>query len=392
MKQIATLLFCIVFVFTSTAFASKKPLPPKLSCRESGSINILLPIYLEDNMTKIDSLIKIQLYFNGSDTVNDEKILTKFDPPGEETFFQLYNRTFKGFYKVQARLITLQNNSQFDTSNLSNELIGYLEPNYSWDLDSLMEDFEKDSLKYELYLSKNWNYTNGFYKSANKSLTNSINQKYQNLQKDTLIFQSLFLASIPEAPLIRSEINFWHTVHLDKSDTAYIEYSGDMYNWYNLRTISFDYYKEWQDSLLKNSDWKYEKIDLLELPNSNTGYRITVRLRFKSDSNSTNFGWYIDDLQFVSVYSGVESEEKAEPMAVYPNPASDVLYLGNKSNIGIRKIELISLLGTNLFELNEAEIAQTTKLDTRNLATGRYLLKVTDSKGRTVVQQVGVVR
>jgi hypothetical protein len=79
-------------------------------------------------------------------------------------------------------------------------------------------------------------------------------------------------------------------------------------------------------------------------------------------------------------------------LAIYPNPTSDVLYLGNKSNVSIRKIELISLLGNTLLEINESEISNTTKLDVRNLATGRYILRVTDSNGRTSTQQVGVVR
>lgn len=79
-------------------------------------------------------------------------------------------------------------------------------------------------------------------------------------------------------------------------------------------------------------------------------------------------------------------------LVIYPNPSSDVFYLSHKSNEGIRKIELLTLLGTTLFELNEAEISQTTKLDLRNLAIGRYLLKVTDSNGRTSTQQVVVVR
>lgn len=77
---------------------------------------------------------------------------------------------------------------------------------------------------------------------------------------------------------------------------------------------------------------------------------------------------------------------------IYPNPSSDVFYLSNKSNEGIRKIELLTLLGTTLFELKEAEITQTTKLGIGNLAIGRYLLKVTDTNGRTSTQQVGVVR
>lgn len=392
MKKIPTLLYCILFLVSSTAFASKKPLPPKISKDEqSRYIKIYLPQFLDDNQTKIQNLYKLLLYVSKDEQVLKEKMIDASFLPGDSLLIDINFESLNGFYNLTSKLIIKQDNVNYDTSNFSNEIVIYNIEDFQSYNHSKVEEFETNKMYYDLYLSKNWQKTQDIFKSSNTSITNSKNKKYSNSQFDTIIIPIVDIPSIPEAPTYISEINFWQIAHLDKSDSIFIECSQNLADWNLIKTISAEMNTNWQDTILNNNDWKYESINVFQLYNSFYGIQ-AIRLRFQSDSNNTNFGWFIDDFQIDTKTVGVESDETAEPMAIYPNPANDVLYLGNKSNYSIRNIELNSLHGSTLLKLNESEITQTTKLDTRNLAPGRYILKVTDSKGRTAIQQVGVTR
>lgn len=392
MKKIATLWFCIVFLFSSTAFASKKPLPPKIiKDYQSRYIKIYLPQFLDDNQTKIQNLYKLLVYVSKDEQILKENIIDESFQPGDSLLIDINFESLNGFYNVTSKLIIKQDNVNYDTSNFSNEIVIYNIEDFQSYYHSKVEEFETNKMYYDLYLSKNWQKTQDIFKSPNTSITNSQNKKYSNSQFDTIIIPIVDIPSIPEAPTYISEINFWQIAHLDKSDSIFIECSQNLADWNLIKTISAETYTNWQDTILNNNDWKYESIDVFQLYNSFYGIQ-AIRLRFQSDSDNTNFGWFIDDFQIDTKTVGVESDENTEPMAIYPNPANDVLYLDNKSNYSIRNIELISLQGTTHLKLNESEVTQTTKLDTKNLTPGRYILKITDSKGKTTIQQFGVVR
>jgi len=364
-----------------------------------GEFKVSLPDYKIDNTTQIVGLKKLLLYYDRSKSVSEEIILND-SQIGKEiaiTPKNLGNR--EGFYTVNGRVITQYNNSPADSGLFGLEHIVFKGKVLGDNQRYLRENFDNKDSIYKFYMSANWKTTQRAAHSKNNSLTNSGVSEYNNRQTDTLIlppFTNMDLLlqdskdnSIQSGPV--KSISYWHIANLEKKDTAFLEYSGDMINWTNIKKYNELDYAGWQDKVLEESDWVYEKIDLYALQNLQE-METFLRFRFWADPLRTSLGWFIDDIEIERYLSDIESEEKAEPMAIYPNPTSDVLYLGNKSNVVIRKIELISLLGISLFELNEADISQTTKLDTRNLATGRYILKVTDSKGRTAIQQVEVVR
>lgn len=415
MNLIATLLFCIVFVFTSTAFASKKPLPPKFSGRVISQTDrffaVQIPTFYEGNTTKIEGLYKLLMYLNGSQSISFEYPLNE-DMVGENIYLYESDTNWSKFlqlldsnkyYTLRAQIISHPLGEKMDTSNFSDEHLFYFGEVLDERIIEYSENFESTKNKLNLFKSSNWNKSQIVSKSKNSSITNGGLNGYQNNQIDTILFTPMnmfHIAGQHKDNVITNQsehfINFWHIFNCEKGDSAFIELSGDMVNWTKVKTFTSSKVASWQDNAIDDTEWMLENINYkVMVKNDGINYGSGcnfLRLRFKSDSIGTSKGWFIDDIYLKSHTVGVESEEKAEPMAIYPNPASDVLYLGNKSNIGIRKIELITLLGTTLLELNEAEISQTTKLDTRNLVPGKYLLKVTDNKGRTVIQQVGVVR
>lgn len=392
--------FAKVIVFPGGA---KEAQAPVLSGRmlDKDEVKIKLPQFKIDSTTQIVGLKKLLLYYDRSKKVSEEITLDD-SQIGKEISLNVKNIGSRdGYYTVIARVTTQFDypNAPIDSGVYSQEHIIFKGKELGFESSYLRENFDNKDNVYKFYLSSGWALTQRAAHSKNNSIANGGTNEYTNRQADTLIlppYTNVDLTLLDnknnstQAGPVKS-ISYWHIANLEKKDTAYLEYSSDMINWTSIKKYNDQNYVGWQDKVLEESDWVYEKVDLYSIQSNNSASTY-LRFRFWTDPLRTSLGWFIDDIEIERILSSVKSEEKAEPMAIYPNPASDVLYLGNKSSIGIRKIELITLLGTTLLELNEAEISQTTKIDTRNLATGRYLLKVTDSKGRTAIQQVGVVR
>ncbi|WP_026776083.1 T9SS type A sorting domain-containing protein [Polaribacter sp. Hel_I_88] len=117
-------------------------------------------------------------------------------------------------------------------------------------------------------------------------------------------------------------------------------------------------------------------------PNATGGY-----VPILDDSQS--FG-YIDNIRFNDSPDAqtlsTESFELASSIETYPNPVLNSLKISNKTNVTIKSVEFFNIIGKNMtsrvFALNKEDF------DVSNLASGIYLLKISDDKGNTSTRKI----
>jgi hypothetical protein len=81
------------------------------------------------------------------------------------------------------------------------------------------------------------------------------------------------------------------------------------------------------------------------------------------------------------------NNSKLSSMSIYPNPASNQLYIDNKNNITIQQLQLLSIEGKEIFKTKNIS---TDKIDVSDLPEGLYLLRLQTSEGM-VQKKVSIV-
>ncbi len=71
-------------------------------------------------------------------------------------------------------------------------------------------------------------------------------------------------------------------------------------------------------------------------------------------------------------------------IAVYPNPASSYVNVYTERSLKAAQVSIINVLGRELMAQNIAANSDNTKLDLNALATGTYMLRVTDVDGKVI--------
>jgi hypothetical protein len=119
------------------------------------------------------------------------------------------------------------------------------------------------------------------------------------------------------------------------------------------------------------------------VPSSNL---VVVRMGSAADSTTDalsvfdNALWgYIDSLTCSAAPLAVNNLPAAQPIGIYPNPVTNMVYLQAGESGLYRKIYMYNVLGKLV-----AQYTFTTKLDLSALAAGIYVLRVTDVDGNTV--------
>ncbi|MCL2132576.1 MAG: T9SS type A sorting domain-containing protein, partial [Lentimicrobiaceae bacterium] len=98
----------------------------------------------------------------------------------------------------------------------------------------------------------------------------------------------------------------------------------------------------------------------------------------------------------LSFYKGITPPEKTvsvpqnklpqeNPIAIYPNPAQNLLTVQAKSGVTIRNIAVYDMLGRNCLTLAQ----NFESIDVSSLKTGIYVLKITCSDGYCYVKKFG---
>lgn len=73
----------------------------------------------------------------------------------------------------------------------------------------------------------------------------------------------------------------------------------------------------------------------------------------------------------------IPEDKRNNLLALYPNPATNTLYLDNKGNINYTKLAIMDLSGRKLVEKNYHSV-----LDITSLAPGIYILQIRDLAGK----------
>ncbi len=126
------------------------------------------------------------------------------------------------------------------------------------------------------------------------------------------------------------------------------------------------------------SDWNDWKMGSFTLPASY--YTSLFRFKFLFSSRGGN-NLFIDDINGYPL--SIEDLEKANAWKLYPNPATDKLYLEYAGgHAGVKTISLITLLGEVLIEQENKYTSSSDRfaLDIQAIPAGFYLIKVSDDK------------
>jgi hypothetical protein len=79
-----------------------------------------------------------------------------------------------------------------------------------------------------------------------------------------------------------------------------------------------------------------------------------------------------------SLNVGIESAYKPLNISIYPNPATDNIYIRANDSEKFSKVQLLDLNGKVIVEINEENSFQ--KIDTKNLPSGLYIIRVLGSQ------------
>lgn len=91
--------------------------------------------------------------------------------------------------------------------------------------------------------------------------------------------------------------------------------------------------------------------------------------------------YYWDDMYF-GIYTNVETPDQSNnDMSVYPNPAENNLYFGSSTSLS--KVAIYNVVGTQVKEY----VNVSHSVNVGDLKTGLYLIKLTDTNGKTVTSR-----
>ena len=79
-----------------------------------------------------------------------------------------------------------------------------------------------------------------------------------------------------------------------------------------------------------------------------------------------------------SVNVGIENTYKPLDISIYPNPANDYIFIKTNDSEKFSKVQLLDLNGKVVVEINEENSFQ--KIDTKNLPSGMYIIRVLGSQ------------
>jgi hypothetical protein len=305
------------------------------------------------------NLAGIKLFRDGSEVHTQQlqktdtgKILQIIDAPRDE-----------GFYKYEVLVFDTDGNS----SPKSQSSFGYCGEIYS----NYFDNFDFSGTK-KYIISGDWAKTKDVFFSPEFSFTDSPKGKYpSNLSSEFVIF--------PFTPQKSSILKFKHIAHVHRTDTAFVEISSDkMKTWKTLGKFNRNSYPLWQDNNLSKDKWI---IEFFREP-AVLGDTVFVKFRLTTDIIGSDDGWYIDDIEFVSILNVDENLDSDDQILVYPNPAKDFLTIdfgefeGLSNGIGIF---LYNHLGEMLEIKNYDSMPQSKfKIDIRNYPSGIYYLYITN--------------
>ena len=335
----------------------------------SVNLTVQIPGLRADSVTPLVNAAKVAIYrdavFIGDASISitdTGKAVVINDTPPERGWYRYY-------------IAVKDDAAPANQSEVSNSILCYtgkVETSYS-------EYFDSPKLPH-YYNSGKWGIAS-FAKSPNGSLSESPTGQYANNSKDTFM-----LFPVRKSAKSNVQLNFWHAAIIDQTDTAIVEVSNDNGGtWEKIAGYNKTNFSLWGDSLLSTEDWKPE---YYTLSGADT---ILVRFRFRSNFNKQNDGWYIDNVAFSNVSDVEEDAALRRNIIVYPNPATNQLFLQIPEEYRNAEISLITLLGN---QVTSAEINTNgnISIDVSMLSAGVYAVRVELKSGVNITIPVVIIR
>ncbi|MCU0441660.1 MAG: T9SS type A sorting domain-containing protein, partial [Bacteroidia bacterium] len=143
--------------------------------------------------------------------------------------------------------------------------------------------------------------------------------------------------------------------------------------------ITDNYYSE--DTLKKST---YLRIDYSKFDESKPGFQVISIWVTDPSGNVSEFTYRYIDVETVISVEEVTSE--AGPFSIYPNPTNGKFTISSKTNVEIKSIKLVDLLGRVV--LTNTEMNTNAEIDLSKLNTGIYMLYIEDVKGNAYTDKI----
>lgn len=336
-------------------------------------INVKIPSLRADLQTKLNNLISLTLFDGATQLANYS--MSEVDTGKVRQFNYQSNQS--GYYFIFGTLQTRYpfTGASYKTYNSDSSKVHLC---YTGSIQSqFTEDFNASKLM-KYYINGSFGLSTKFYHSSPSSLALSPDKNYENNSRDTII-----IFPVLSAGNNRFILSFWHAAIVQKGDSAYLEYSNNLKDWFQLNNYDIGSFPAWADGLLNSDDWKKEEFVI----KSNGSDTLYVRFRFKSNPIKNDLGWFIDDLAINAITSVQENSEEFRRVELYPLPALN--YINIKvldDDFNINSIRIINSLG----------IASTADIKTIYFNSGLLTLDVSDYYEGTYILELkirnGIIR
>lgn len=268
-------------------------------------------------------------------------------------------------------------------SDTSNSVLGYEGELISFN-DEKQINFED---KNDVYYTQQWQLTDEIAASPTNSISTSPNGDYKPRSEYTLYLQPTSVGILTGGQNLKEthKLTFDQICEVHSLDSAVIEASTDLKNWFVVKQYSMDDYEQWQDNNLTNEDWVNSEV----VPVIGDGSElIYTRFRLVTNAVINKNGWYLDNLKYspYTVKSSVEEEIVSE-LGVYPNPTTNYLNIINKDNLPL-EVELIDMNGNSI--INQKDYFGKS-LNLTSLSSGVYILKL-NYKNHSKIEKVTIIK
>jgi hypothetical protein len=239
-----------------------------------------------------------------------------------------------------------------------------------------------------------WSFTNEDFVSPNNCITDSPFTNYSNsVSWDCELNQSFTFNNATYA-----YVNFWAKWEIE-DNYDYVQFMISTDNGSSWTPLCGKYTNDGgsnQDQgepLYDNfqSDWVYEEIDLSDYLGVTN---VKFKFRLIADGGVREDGFYFDEFELYT--DGEEggsnnglNDLAADQIAVYPNPANNMVSINYSSDITVERIDITNELGQKVKSI--IPISENTQVSTTELAEGIYFINLYSNSGQLITKRFSVI-
>ncbi|HBH23181.1 MAG TPA: hypothetical protein DDY13_07125 [Cytophagales bacterium] len=297
---------------------------------------------------------------------------------------------------IDVQLISFKDGKKLPSDIYNVTLLNYLDPVeiYVNDFETNSEDFFGNgfSIRNEVNFTDRAIHSLHDYEIDESLSGSGLNYTYY-LRYPIIVKSDLPIIFFDEIAIIEPGLDDSDFVNPDFKDYVIVEASKDGLNWEPL-SDGYDARKEdaWlslYNSNLNGRENNFVSRELNILPTFSVGDTIVIRFRLYSDTETTAWGWAIDDLSIQTEPRVTDlSPNNGFQLKVYPNPTKDLITIQNSgSEILEADIQIYTING-NLVDSKEivGNTNNSTTINVSNLSTGLYFINISSKQVSKVVK------